>query len=652
MTTVVLEAVGVGHINSGSPTATSDDNDRTSFFATGEFGGSQLNRAWLMFDIWHVPSDAVVSAASLDLTVDTNFLGASHTLSAYRLRRRAWQGMNDTSGATAGHPKPKCSWDNYDQANTLAWSTAGAANTTTDRESAALGTSASLTSATTGTVTIAFDATMVQEWLSGAFTNHGLLLQASVETASSNSLIRWKTIDAATAAQRPRLSITYTSATEALAITDGVVAHYKLSDTSDATANAHTLTNNNATTFIAGKVGNAAHFVAASSQSLSNNDAALKPGATDDWTCCFWAKLTDLASLYTPVSQWRDVNAGDNLGSGWRIFYHQQSILDYYVAQLNDAGGTAEVCDIVGYSSGALGAAGTWIMVCVRHDAARKLLHLGFNNQMAKANSSASHAAAEGWGPYTATYIPATSAFRIGAQTSTGTGTSQHFNGDVDALIYWDRWVTDAQITAYYNGGAGEELTFTRLSSVAPNAGGTGVLPLSVGRVDFVGLGTTWTGGAPTITADVGSLGSLTVDTDTTAHATYTAPGTTGTATFTDSTDGSTTATLPILSAAVTAGSPAVAGEQARAFAIAGSGTVWIDGTTTFSVSGVAGWTVVSTAIDDGTQVATVTVSAPSATDVAVGTLTFSNSTDNADNATATVVARGGAGGGGRRQFQ
>lgn len=457
MTTVVLEAVGVGNIDGNAPTTTSGDNYLTNFFPTGEFGGGQINRAWLMFDIWHIPPDAVVSAASLDITVDSNFLGTSHTLSLYRLKRRCWGAVQDSSGATAGHPSSAASWNNYNQSASLAWGTAGAANTTSDRDGSAIGTLA-VTSGTSGTQTITLNTAQIQEWLSGAFVNNGILLQASVETSSSNTLIRWKTVDAPTAAQRPRLTITYTSAIEALALTDNVVAHYRLADTSDASGNAHSLTNNNSVTFISGKVGNAAHFAAASSQSLSNNDGALKPATSDTWTCVFWTKLTDLAALYTAVSQWSD--AGPTGGAGWRVFYHQQTILDYFVAQFNDDAGTAEVMDVIGFSSGAIGTAGTYIMLTVRHDAARKIVHLGFNDQMAKANSAAGHASGDQWGPYTASYIAAASAFRIGAQTSIGAGISQPYNGDVDQLTFWNRWVRDDEIAALYNGGVGLDLTF------------------------------------------------------------------------------------------------------------------------------------------------------------------------------------------------
>lgn len=455
MTTVALDAVGAGGINRESPSVIQDG--LTGYVPTGEFGGSQCNRAWLMFDIYHIPSDAVVSSASLSLVVDSNFLGASHTVSAYRLRRRGWHGAPDSSGVTAGYPNTRMSWDNYQEILSQPWTTPGAGDTSSDRYGTALGTSATLTSATTST-TITLDTTQIQEWLSGAVVNNGMLLQASVETASSNTLIRWKASDDATPSNRPRLSITYTSATEGLDITDGLEGYFKESDNSDDSGNGHNLTNHGAT-FVTGHLGNAAHFVSGSGQYQSNNDAELKPGSGDDYTCVFWARLTDLVTLYTAVSQW-NAAPGSVGGGGWRVFYHQQDILDYYVLQLNDAAGSAEVSDVVGYTSGALGAGGTWIMIAVRHDAARKIFHLGFNDKMWKANSAGAHATSENWGPYTASYIPVSDPFMIGAESNGSGGISQPFKGDIDNVLYWTRWLTDEEIsTTLYAGGAGLEPT-------------------------------------------------------------------------------------------------------------------------------------------------------------------------------------------------
>lgn len=66
----------------------------------------------------------------------------------------------------------------------------------------------------------------------------------------------------------------------------------------------------------------------------------------------------------------------------------------------------------------------------------------------------------------------------------------------------------------------------------------------------FVGLATTWESGTPTINPSTGSLGAITVDSDVHAHATYTPPATAQTVTFTDVTDGGTTATLAVTDAA------------------------------------------------------------------------------------------------------
>lgn len=69
---------------------------------------------------------------------------------------------------------------------------------------------------------------------------------------------------------------------------------WKLSNTADEIGS-HTLTNNNGVTFSAGKLGNAANFSAASSQSLSVADAADLRSASQ-FTITFWIKWSS-ASL-------------------------------------------------------------------------------------------------------------------------------------------------------------------------------------------------------------------------------------------------------------------------------------------------------------------------------------------------------------------
>lgn len=99
------------------------------------------------------------------------------------------------------------------------------------------------------------------------------------------------------------------------------------------------------------------------------------------------------------------------------------------------------------------------------------------------------------------------------------------------------------------NGGAAPPSG--ELASVTVNDGLALVAGGAAHRVDFVGTSTTWNSGTPTITVDHGTLGAITVDSDTTAHANYTPHATyTGTVTFTDVTDGNTTDTLTVVAAA------------------------------------------------------------------------------------------------------
>jgi lysophospholipase L1-like esterase len=84
------------------------------------------------------------------------------------------------------------------------------------------------------------------------------------------------------------------------------------------------------------------------------------------------------------------------------------------------------------------------------------------------------------------------------------------------------------------------------LTAVVGNAGDGTIVATAVGqRVNMTGTSTTWLSAAPTFTVSSGSLGAVTVDSDTTAHATFTPSTTPGVVTFTDTLAGDTgTATL------------------------------------------------------------------------------------------------------------
>lgn len=83
----------------------------------------------------------------------------------------------------------------------------------------------------------------------------------------------------------------------------GLQAYWNLQDVSDAWINGQTLTNNNATTFTAGKIGNAATFVSSSSQSLSRaSESLLQTGNIEFWLA-FWVKAATPGSNQVIVSK-------------------------------------------------------------------------------------------------------------------------------------------------------------------------------------------------------------------------------------------------------------------------------------------------------------------------------------------------------------
>lgn len=460
MTTVTLTTRGGGFIDSDAPTTT---NSGSTFYASGHFSTPQTNRMLLWFNASSIPRDAVVSAATLKITVDTNFIGANHTLNFYRVRRR-WYMIGTSSSKTWAS---QATWNRYRSDKTLNWSTAGAGDTTNDRDSSIIG-SVALTSASAGTLSITLDTTMVQAWMDGTFPLEGLIGIASDE--SGTTLMRWKHVSNGTAANRPQIDITYTSAIESTSLLTGLVAYYKQDSnpgqTIDSSGNAHTLTAVNSPTSAAGKVGEAAHLVTASNQYFTNNDAALKL-STGDFTVSAWVKLTDNTDFYTTTAQGDETGVAGTGAGGFKAFYHKVSVLDYFVAQLYDNGdgiidNDPVIADPIAYNGGNP-ATGSWHHVVVRHDSVRRFLHIFING--ATPDSAGHHDTTDPSNgqdcAYSASATPATHAnpFIIGARMAGGTTIDDQLNGDIDEVAVWSRCLSDTDIrTTLYNGGAGYEV--------------------------------------------------------------------------------------------------------------------------------------------------------------------------------------------------
>jgi RHS repeat-associated protein len=166
----------------------------TTYFGVGESNAAAntVYRSVFKFNLSAIPSNAVITSAALSLWAINDYASNTRTFSLYRLKQPWTEGgvtWNTTNGATA-------------------WQVAGAAGAN-DIESAPLASrafSASESLGTSGEKQWALDPAKVQEWVSGAFTNNGLILRADTE---SDDMYRFVSGEDATASNRPRLVISY-----------------------------------------------------------------------------------------------------------------------------------------------------------------------------------------------------------------------------------------------------------------------------------------------------------------------------------------------------------------------------------------------------------------------------------------------------------
>ncbi|MCX7671674.1 MAG: DNRLRE domain-containing protein, partial [Anaerolineae bacterium] len=146
---------------------------------------NKLKRALLRFDLSSLPSDAIISSATLSLFVKAASGGAL-TINA----RRVTQSWNET----------EVTWKARDKAAGLLWTTQGgdydatvAASTVVD-DTKNVWRSWNITS-------------LVSGWVSAPATNYGLILEAS----SSNAEKVFKSSDDGTTSQRPKLEVCFSA---------------------------------------------------------------------------------------------------------------------------------------------------------------------------------------------------------------------------------------------------------------------------------------------------------------------------------------------------------------------------------------------------------------------------------------------------------
>lgn len=197
----------------------------------------------------------------------------------------------------------------------------------------------------------------------------------------------------------------------------------------------NTLTDNNNCPSAAGKIGNAASFTIASSQSLSIADnAALSMGDVNMAMAC-WVNLAAIATSQEIVSKYTNTGGGRE----YQLFFEPSTPRFWF--QVRNTAQTA-FGTVVANNFGAP-SAGTWYLLCANHDADNNALHISVN-----AGTRDTTAA------YTGGIYNGTSAFRIGADNS-----GNYLGGLIDMVGVWKgRILTTAEEAELYNGGAGKAL--------------------------------------------------------------------------------------------------------------------------------------------------------------------------------------------------
>jgi RHS repeat-associated protein len=237
---------------------------------------------------------------------------------------------------------------------------------------------------------------------------------------------------------------------------------------SDASGNGNTLTNNNAASFVSGKINNAVKVVRSSSQYLSRT-SALGTTVGGPITISTWINLTSLPA----AGQAYDLAV---VGSG------TQSPYVYYILDYENNGGTlqlnfnrSQACVknnpqlySVSFSTGA------WHHIVMTYDGTNVAGYVDGAqvSQQAQSGNGVS-CAPDGWSS-------------VGAGVSGGSVVNGS-DGTIDETGVWSRALTSTEVSQLYNSGAGQQYPFS--SSITEGSGQT-----ELWQTQPYGTGSAWAG--------------------------------------------------------------------------------------------------------------------------------------------------------------
>lgn len=233
-----------------------------------------------------------------------------------------------------------------------------------------------------------------------------------------------------------------------MALTDSIVAYWKLDESSgnatDATGNGYTMTNGGSSgvTFVAGKIGNSAHF---ENTYPNNQDSFSRSGLGSDlaeYTISFWVK----SSSTTANNDSGVISAGSWAGAGqWTV-----------ILRTNGAGSAFLYWDVYGNSTGngissTTGGLfdGTWRHCAVTYSDTTDTLKFYIDGSLDKTSTSVG-----------AGTIDNTGITNFIGQYLVGSNYRGFNNGELDEIGLWGRVLSDAEIASLYNSGSGLQYPF------------------------------------------------------------------------------------------------------------------------------------------------------------------------------------------------
>lgn len=219
-------------------------------------------------------------------------------------------------------------------------------------------------------------------------------------------------------------------------------AYWKLGEATgttreDSTANNLDLADNNSVAQVAGNVGTAAQFTAASSQSLTlaGGSAGLLSFGNTDFSIAAWVKLTDLLATYILIGK------GTPLPSLRNMEY--QLAFDLTAGRWQFLVGNGVTFATTAHVTSPL--AGTWSFLVGRHNAATDTIALTLNDPLVLPASA----------PWSGGSYLSGLDFALGKYGGYAGG---HTNGVLDEVSVYNCCLTDTEISFLYNNGSGRAL--------------------------------------------------------------------------------------------------------------------------------------------------------------------------------------------------